>query len=218
MIYSENVLICLTIPLLITVLFLRDTPRKVIEAFILGMIICLVSGYISGFAKIASGMSAEDTAIYVSPMIEETMKLLPVLFTMYVLEDGDSELFLTSVASGAGFATFENICYLLSGSETRLSFVLIRGFAVGTMHIASMILLAATIIVERRYDAVSLPALAGALAMSSTLHGLYNLLVSEPGLFSAIGYAMPFGIAVLLYIGFSINISPYLRGEEEIKK
>ena len=82
MIYSENVLLCLTIPLLITVLFLRDTPRKVIEAFILGMIICLVSGYISGFAKIASGMSAEDTAIYVSPLIEETMKLLPVLFTM----------------------------------------------------------------------------------------------------------------------------------------
>ncbi len=54
--------------------------------------------------------------------------------------------------------------------------------------------------------------------MSSTLHGLYNLLVSEPGLFSAIGYAMPFGIAVLLYIAFNMNINPYLRGEEEIKK
>ena len=211
MIYSENVLLCLTIPLFITVLFLRDTPRKVVEAFMLGMIICLISGYISGFAKLVSGMSAEDTAVYVSPLIEEIVKFLPVLFTMYVLEDGDSELFLTSVALGAGFATFENICYLLSSGETRLSYVLIRGLAVGTMHIASMILLAGTIIIERRYDAVSLPALAGALAMSSTLHGLYNLLVSESGLFSAIGYAMPFVISVLLYIAYITNIAPYLR-------
>ena len=39
MIYSENVLLCLSIPLLITVLFLRDMPRKVLEAFVLGMII-----------------------------------------------------------------------------------------------------------------------------------------------------------------------------------
>ena len=208
MIYSENVLLCLTLPLLITVLFLRDSPRKVVEAFMLGMIVCLISGYISGFAKIASGMSAEETAVYISPLIEEGMKLLPVLFTMYILDADDSELFLAAVSIGAGFATFENICYLLSSGETRLSYVLIRGLAVGTMHIASMVILSGTIIIERRYDAVSLPALTGALAMSSTLHGLYNLLVSETGFSSAVGYAMPFGVSVLLYLAFRRNRDP----------
>ena len=195
MIYSENVLLCLSIPLLITVLFLRDMPRKVLEAFVLGMIICLMSGYISGFARIVSGMSAEDTAVYVSPIIEETVKLLPILFTMYI----------TAVAIGAGFATFENICYLLSSGNMSLTFVLIRGLAVGTMHVASTVILSSVIIVERRFNAVSLPSLTGALAMSSTLHALYNLLVSEPGISSGIGYVMPFITAMILYAVFQNN-------------
>ena len=159
MIYSENVLLCLSIPLLITVLFLRDMPRKVLEAFVLGMIICLMSGYISGFARIVSGMSAEDTAVYVSPIIEETVKLLPILFTMYVLEADDRELFITAVAIGAGFATFENICYLLSSGSMSLTFVLIRGLAVGTMHVASTVILSSVILAERRFNAVSPPSL-----------------------------------------------------------
>lgn len=205
MIYSENVLLCLSIPLLITVLFLRDMPRKVLEAFVLGMIICLMSGYISGFARIVSGMSAEDTAVYVSPIIEETVKLLPILFTMYVLEADDRELFITAVAIGAGFATFENICYLLSSGNMSLTFVLIRGLAVGTMHVASTVILSIVIIVERRFNAVSLPSLTGALAMSSTLHALYNLLVSEPGISSGIGYVMPFITAMILYAVFQNN-------------
>lgn len=206
MIYSENVFICLVIPLLITILFLQGMARKVMEAFVFGMGCCLMSAYLSGFAKIVSGMSAEDTAIYVSPLIEEIMKFLPVLFILYVLEADDNELFVSSIAIGAGFATFENICYLLSGGNVKMSFILVRGLAVGIMHIASIVILSSVIIIVRNHYAVSVPALVGALAMSSTLHGLYNLLVSEPGLSSRIGYVMPFITAVLLFIALRRNI------------
>lgn len=215
MIYSENVFLCLTIPLIITILFLRGEARKVMEAFDFGMVSCLMSAYISGFARIVSGMSAEDTAVYVSPLIEEAMKFLPVLFILYVLEADDRELFVSSVAIGAGFATFENICYLLSTGSMKLSFVLVRGLAVGVMHVASIAILSGTIIIERRYKAVSLPALVGALAISSTLHALYNLLVSEPGISTVIGYVMPFAAAVLIYAASEYND---IAGGEEQKE
>ena len=200
MIYSENVLLCLVIPLLITFFFLQGLARKVMESFVFGMIWCLMSAYISGFAKVISGMSAEDTAVYISPLIEEVMKFLPVLFILYVLEADDNELLVASIAIGAGFATFENICYLVSSGEVKMSFVLVRGLAVGIMHIASIVILSGTIIIVRKYGAVSLPALVGALSMSSTLHALYNLLVSKPGLSSKIGYGMPFVSSLLLLI------------------
>lgn len=215
MIYSENVFLCLTIPLIITILFLRGEARKVMEAFDFGMVSCLMSAYISGFARIVSGMSAEDTAVYVSPLIEEAMKFLPVLFILYVLEADDRELFVSSVAIGAGFATFENICYLLSTGSMKLSFVLVRGLAVGVMHVASIAILSGTIIIERRYKAVSLPALVGALAISSTLHALYNLLVSEPGISTVIGYVIPFAAAVLIYAASEYND---IAGGEEQKE
>ena len=199
MIYSENVFLCLLIPLMITILFLRGLARKVIEAFVLGMGCCLMSAYISGFAKVISGLSVEDTAVYISPIIEEMMKFLPVLFILFVLEADDNELFVTSVAIGAGFATFENICYLLSTGDMRATFVLIRGLAVGIMHVASIAILSGTIIIIRHYNAVSLPALSGALAISSTIHALYNLLVSEQGVSAQIGYALPVLSSILIY-------------------
>ena len=86
MIYSENVLLCLVIPLLITFFFLQGMARKVMESFVFGMICCLMSAYISGFAKVISGMSAVDTAVYISPLIEEVMKFLPVLFILMCLK------------------------------------------------------------------------------------------------------------------------------------
>ena len=194
-------IICMLLSvLMITILFVQGMARKVMEAFVFGMGCCLMSAYISGFAKVISGMSAEDTAVYISPLIEEAMKLLPVLFILYVLDADDNELFVSSIAIGAGFATFENICYLLSSGSIKMSFVLVRGLAVGIMHIASIIILSGTIIIVRKHDSVSVPTLIGALSMSSTLHSLYNLLVSEPGLSSRIGYFMPFVSAVLLYI------------------
>ena len=215
MIYSENVFLCLFIPLMITIIFLRGLARKVIEAFVFGMASCLMSAYISGFAKVLLGLSVEDTAVYISPMIEETMKFLPVLFILFVLDADDNELFVTSVAIGAGFATFENICYLLSTGDMKMSFVLIRGLAVGIMHVSSITVLVGTIIIIRHYKAISFPALSGALAISSSIHALYNLLVSKPGISSEIGYAMPFIFSILIYSFTRRTILPYQESSEE---
>ena len=49
---------------------------------------------------------------------------------------------------------------------------------------------------------MTLPGILGALSLSATFHGLYNLLVSHSGVPAAIGYTLPLLTAGLLYAGF----------------
>ena len=202
MIYSENILICIAIPLAITLLFIRGNARRFVLSFLIGMGVCLISAYINGFINSISGYSPENMAVYISPLVEETLKFFPVLFYMFVFVPSDRYLLVTSVAIGAGFATFENCCYLLSSGAASLRYMLIRGLAVGVMHIISMLTLAFGLVLVRRVRLLSLPGIAGAFSLSVIFHGLYNLLVSEPGISSAIGYILPLATAALLYFPY----------------
>lgn len=69
MIYSENVWVCLAVPLLLTLFFLRDKARQFVLNFLLGMAACLLGAYVSGFVDAASGLGVEDTAIFISPVV-----------------------------------------------------------------------------------------------------------------------------------------------------
>lgn len=204
MIYSENILICIVIPLVISLLFTRKSTRRFITAFISGMVICLISAYISGFISFALEVDQEYTAIYYSPIIEEIMKMLPLIFYIIVFDPKDDRMFIVTLGLGLGFATFENCCYILSAGAEKIAYVLVRGLAVGVMHLVCALVMVIGISTARRFKAFSLPGVIGALSLSSVFHGLYNLLVSEPGVPTYIGYFLPMVSAVLIYI-------PYIR-------
>ena len=67
---------------------------------------------------------------------------VPVLFT-----PEEHTLTMLAVAIGAGFATFENCCYILTSGAERLTYILIRGLAVGVMHIVSVLTLSIWLII-----------------------------------------------------------------------
>ncbi len=202
MIYAENILICISVPLLVSLIFISGSARNFTASFLVGMVICLISAYISGFLDLASGMGDEETAIFISPMVEEVMKLLPLLFYLLMFQPDDENIYLSALGIGAGFATFENCCYILTAGADRLIYIMIRGMAVGVMHIVSILSLALVICLVRRFKALSVSAILGALSFSTAFHGLYNLLVSEQGLPSYIGYGMPLLTAILLFFPY----------------
>ena len=197
MIYAENILLCIAVPLLITMLFIRGNARRSIVSLLIGMVACLLAAYISGFLQLVTGSTEQDTAVFLSPIVEELLKCLPLLLYL-LLTPGDGELLIASVAIGAGFATFENCCHLLTAGASSLLYVLIRGLAVGVMHIVSMTALSLGLIVCRRHRALSLAGVLGALSLAIGFHGLYNLLVSAEGLSSYVGYAVPIITAAAL--------------------
>ena len=101
MIFSENILICMALPLLLTVFFVRDSARQLVINFIIGMAVCLLGAYVSGFIDVAFGYGTEDTAIFISPVVEETMKFLPLLFYFLMFAPEDDRLFSAAVGVGA---------------------------------------------------------------------------------------------------------------------
>ena len=200
MIYAENVLICIAIPLVISALFIRGGARRFVLAFLAGVGACLLAAYIGGFFQVICGRSAEEVSIFLSPIIEETMKLIPVLLYLMLFEPRSEKVVHVAVGIGAGFATFENCCYVLTAGAQSLPYVIIRGVAVGVMHLVSMVTLSIGLSLMRRYNVFGLAGVLGSLSLSMTFHGLYNLLVSEPGIPSYVGYAMPMVTAIAIYM------------------
>ena len=200
MIYSENILICIEIPLLISLLFIDRASRRFVGSFITGMIVCLLSAYISAFFGRVSGVDAAAASVYYSPVVEEIMKMMPLLFYMFVFFPSDRRLFICATGVGLGFATFENCCYMLSSGSGDFTYILIRGLSVGVLHLVCALALVIILTDARRLRVLTIAGVFGALSLSVTLHGIYNLLVSEPGISSYIGYCLPAAAAIALYI------------------
>ena len=200
MIYAENILICIAVPLLVSLLFIRGHARRFAAAFLIGMGVCLISAYISGFIGMVAGMEENETSIFLSPVVEELMKLLPLLFFITLFSPGERQLAMPAVAIGAGFATFENCCYILTSGADSLPYILIRGLAVGVMHIVSILALSIWLIIAKRLKAFTFPAIVGGLSLAMIFHALYNLLVSRPGASTVIGYLLPLLTAAVLYL------------------
>lgn len=200
MIYAENILLCIAVPLLISLLFIRGDARRYVSAFLLGMGVCLIAAYVSSFLGLVAGMDENDTSVFLSPVVEELMKLLPLLFFLVLFSPEDRQLSMLAVAIGAGFATFENCCYILTAGAGSLPYILVRGLAVGVMHIVSILALSVWLIVAKRLKAFSFPAIAGGLSLAMIFHALYNLLVSAPGASMWIGYLLPLLTAAALFL------------------
>ncbi|MCR5520959.1 MAG: PrsW family intramembrane metalloprotease [Lachnospiraceae bacterium] len=202
MIYSENILVCIAFPLLIALIFVGKRNRRFLLSFVIGMICCLLSAYITGYVQFVSETEPEKMSAFFSPIFEELMKIMPLLFYMFVFTPKASSLFSVALGVGLGFATFENCCYILSFGASNLSYAMIRALAVGIMHLVCALTLVFGLTNARHFRVLSLPAVIGSVSLSMVFHGLYNLLVSRPGLTSVFGYVMPIITAIVLYIPF----------------
>lgn len=199
MIYAENILVCIAVPFLVSLLFVRGEVRQYTTAFLLGMGASLIAAYITGFLSLIARVTENDASVFLSPMVEELLKMLLLLFFMIMLEPAERTLVMLAVAIGAGFATFENCCYILSFGAESLTYIMIRGMAVGVMHIVSILALSIWFIFAKRMKVFSFPAVSGGMAVSMIFHAIYNLLVSKAGVTRVIGYLLPLLSAVCLY-------------------
>lgn len=189
--YIENVFVCLAAPLIVAAVCMRDKGRRNTIFLLAGMTVCLLSSYVSTFMASLHGMSYMTASLEVAPMVEEAMKFLPFLFYLLVFEPKREELADEVLMISVGFATFENACYLATNGAERVLFLLIRGFSTGAMHVVTGFLIALGLMYL--WDRVWLRAAgtAGLLSVAMTYHGIYNILVSQPGGFAYLGYFVP---------------------------
>lgn len=190
-VYIENLLLCLLIPMLLAAAFLKGAQRRLCLFVITGMAACLAAAYVSSFFMGVYEASALTAALEISPLCEETVKLLPLLFYIAVFEPDRKEVIPAAIGIAVGFATFENCCYIIENGTEDFTFLLIRGISAGAMHILCGILtgFGLELVWRRRWLAAA--GTVGVLCLAISLHGIYNLLISAGGVLQGLGYVLP---------------------------
>jgi|GEM_PF-1986076 len=135
MTYIENVFVCMAAPLVVALLSLKRGQRAALVFCLAGMGACLLSAYLNTFFARLYQADAVNAATQIAPVVEEIMKLLPLLFFLAVFEPTFARFRLAAVIVAASFATFENICFLTQNGADQILFLLIRGFGTGAMHV-----------------------------------------------------------------------------------
>jgi len=200
MIYSENIFMCIAIPIVVLLIFLKRESRHYYAAFLVGMAACLLAAYVNSYLIMVLDSSRLECVRYISPIVEEVFKIIPIIIIMLIYEPDDNTLFEFAVIMGVGFATFENCCYIIDNGAESLTFTGIRGFAVGVMHVVCALINAAVIIIMRQVRSKMIFGTVGAFSFAVTIHATYNMLVSVKGGARLIGYFLPSAVALFLFI------------------
>ena len=92
MTYIENVFICISVPLLLSLLFVKGALRRYTLFLCIGMGICMVSAYVNSFFMELYQVDGVTAAIEISPVCEEILKLVPLLFFILIFEPKPKEI------------------------------------------------------------------------------------------------------------------------------
>ncbi len=202
MTYIENVFVCIAAPLLLAFLCMGKKYFRFFLFSLAGMGACLLSAYINTFFTIYYNTNAFYASVEIAPVVEETIKLLPLLFYLFVFEPDTKEIKMAILIVSVGFATFENICYLIQNGADNFMFLFFRGFGTGAMHVINGAIIGYGMIYVWPRNWLKLAGTLGLLCIAIAFHGIYNLLIAYGGYVQYIAYAMPMLTMVLSWSTF----------------
>ncbi len=191
MTYIENIFVCIAAPLLVTALCMGKRYARIFFFCFAGMTACLLSAYINTFFAQLYNADLINATTQIAPVVEEIMKLLPLLFYLLIFEPKAGKINTAVLIVATGFASFENICYLTQNGAAELSFLLIRGFGTGAMHIVCGAVVGLGLVYVWPRGWLRFAGTAGLLCAAITFHAVYNLLIAYGGTVQYIAYALP---------------------------
>lgn len=200
--YIENTYVCLAAPMLIAIISLRKEGQRSLFFVLMGMTACLLSAYISSFIAGVMGLELSAAVYELSPVVEEIMKAMPVLFYLLVYEPDKRSAVTCTLMLAVGFATFENICYLTAFGSADLLRLVIRGFSTGAMHIVCGMAVALGLFFL--WDQVWLQVVGGfaLLCFVITFHAIFNVFVSQTGVIFWVGSMIPLTLVLVYHLFF----------------
>lgn len=199
--YIENTYICLAAPLLLAVICMRKEARRSLSFILSGMTSCLLSAYVSTFLAGVSNSDLAAASYEISPVVEEIMKLLPLLFYLLVFEPEEKTVISGALMISVGFATFENVCFLTSYGTSEFFRLVIRGFGTGAMHVVSGMVIATGLFFLWDQKRLRLVGVFALLCFVTTFHAIFNIFVNQSGAIFWIGALIPL-VTVLSYLIF----------------
>jgi RsiW-degrading membrane proteinase PrsW (M82 family) len=149
---------------------------------ILGMYITVLASEINAILSYLcrNSMDHFHITITVTPLCEEILKALPLLFTAVMLSDNREFLFQQALSIGLGFAILENTFILIKNVETvSLLWAMIRGFSSGLMHALCTISVGIGISLIKKRRKLFICSTFAWLMTAAIYHSLFNMLVQS---------------------------------------
>ena len=191
MTYIENVFVCMAAPLVVALLSLKRGHRAALVFCLAGMGACLLSAYLNTFFARLYQADAVNAATQIAPVVEEVMKLLPLLFYLLIFEPKAEQIKNAAVITALSFATFENVCYLIQNGAGHFSFIFFRGIGTGAMHVICGAIVGGGLAYVWQRTWLKIAGTCGLLGAAITFHAIYNLLIAYGGAAQYIAYLLP---------------------------
>lgn len=174
--------ICISAPLVLMSALADAKSRRLFGFMILGMYIAVLASEINALLALLLGdaMDFFHLTITITPVCEEILKALPLLFTAVVFCDNRDRLFQRAMSIGLGFAILENTFILIKNVESvSLLWAMIRGFSSGLMHALCTISIGIGISLVKRRRKLFVCSTFAWLMTASIYHSMYNMLVQS---------------------------------------
>jgi RsiW-degrading membrane proteinase PrsW (M82 family) len=172
--------------------------RLPITFVLIGIFLSVFASEVNAYLRNILPMSPFEITIIVTPISEEILKALPILFFAMVLAPKKESLFTASMAVGIGFAVLENAFYMLTSHSFNMLDAIIRAFGAGLMHGMCTLLVGVGILFVRKKHKLFVVGTFAMLSTAITYHGIYNMLVQSD--LRAIGFLLP----ISTYIPFVV--------------
>ena len=190
--------ISVSIPLAMMALLIEKRARFPIVFMIVGIFISVFAAELNGLLKNLLVMDYYKIVVTVTPVTEEMLKALPILYYAVVISDKREKLFTAAMSLGIGFAVLENAYYLVSFPNFNMLSAVIRAFGSGLMHGMCTLLVGVGISFIKKKSKLFVVGTFGLLSTAIVYHGIYNILIQSD--YSTVGALLP----IATYIPFFI--------------
>ena len=191
--------ISISIPLLLMALLMEKKARLPISFMIIGIFVSVFASEVNRLLSNLLSMDMYSKTVIVTPVSEELLKALPILYYAIVISDKRERLFTASMAIGIGFALLENAYFLLNSDNFTIIIAIIRAFGAGLMHGMCTLLVGVGISFVKKKRKLFAVGTFGLLSTAIVYHGIYNILIQSE--FSTVGAILP----IATYIPFLIR-------------
>jgi RsiW-degrading membrane proteinase PrsW (M82 family) len=179
-------------------LLVERKARLPIIFMLFGIFVSVFASEVNGFLKTVLSMDVYSITVIVTPITEEILKALPILYYAIVISDKREQLFTASMATGIGFAILENAYYLLNYHNFSMLSAIIRAFGAGLMHGMCTLLVGVGISFVKKKSKLFSVGTFGLLSTAIVYHGIYNILIQSK--YNVVGALLP----IATYIPFFV--------------
>lgn len=187
------------IPIMLMAMIVEKKARLPIIFMLIGIFVSVFASEVNALLVDILEMDMYSITTIVTPVTEEILKALPILYYAVVISDKKEKLFTASMAIGIGFAILENAFYLLSYPNFNMLSAIIRAFGAGLMHGMCTLLVGVGISFVKKKSKLFAVGTFALLSIAIVYHGIYNILIQSK--YSVIGALLP----IATYIPFLVR-------------